>query len=846
MPGTSHFHTNSQNPRTKLVRYAKRPTAAMPTASPAALRSLIKTNLTTDQLVDAFGDFSHSKQASDFSQSLSVWFSTTASSSIKRVIVSSDDTAGVLFFSKGVFTVISNVTQGIDSSGNAIFTGHLGNELSTIVPTEVSADELFGESFVLVMKEDTEDNLDDLMCTKPASETVIDSDHVEKGIFDESPSIQDPPDIDNMCVAKMPICVPLPFGHNVKSTMVTDEDGVQALCNELGNIHNQLLLWLKSIHYSIANFGGVSLHDPTLQVPQEYFVPFQTTGLNVRTAIDVSPTPLVPTFQQAKNVVARLEKLRESNVDTWIQANKPIVDPIMTTLSPLLVGGTPAPTTQPTINVQVAKSQSDKRQEVQKTKTIAIASLLLASVDEANDVLVPAKLSSEFIELVEDGTAKSALRTFQSQFGDFCSLRRSDTSSVIHHNTNMPMGIVTAAFVGAFIKVYWLSTNLHDSNGVVGQNLSIFTLLPAKKESIGYKRVRDETNTAHGEQMVGETSSNTTKISTELFSSGEQRTYADLKAAVSNVHALLSFMVDESERKTSRVLSDIESLYDMLASHSFEDWFNYFATGDVTWLCHSILIDVHNVLRHMVLVSMSPQLVRDVISQTDIPAKKALADVEQAIAVTIHKWTTSTNQNNLSSYNSEPSTWAKLRKASETLDANKKKKGGGRNGSAGSNNDGTTNGTTNNSNNNNNNNRNNNRNGGTNNSWGNFSGAPRPSNPDLGLIVVTNQSALRSCPTVGDNKRVCHNFISKGKSCEHGRNCNFAHVSNRSNVADLTNLYQWAESTDGISWSAPVPNQRRQGQPNGGSANTGGANNTGNPDRSNTNGSNANQSNTSG
>jgi hypothetical protein len=238
------------------------------------------------------------------------------------------------------------------------------------------------------------------------------------------------------------------------------------------------------MHFNVTNTGGISLHDPTLKVPQEYFVPFQTTGPQVHTAIKVSPSPLVPTFQLAKNIIARLVKVRESNVDTWIQSNKPIVDPIMTTLSPLLIGGMPPPTNQPTINVQVVKTQSDKRQEVQKAKTIAIASLLLANVDEANDILVPAKLSNEFLKLVDDGTAKTALCTLQMQFGDFCSLHRSDTASVIHHNTNMLMGVVTTAFVGAFIKVYWLSTNLHDTNGVVSQNLSVFTLLPAKKNPL--------------------------------------------------------------------------------------------------------------------------------------------------------------------------------------------------------------------------------------------------------------------------------------------------------------------------------------------------------------------------
>jgi hypothetical protein len=290
-----------------------------------------------------------------------------------------------------------------------------------------------------------EPNLDDLMCAKPASDTVISTDHVEKGIFDEATSIQNPPNLDGMYVAKMLLCMPLPFGHNVKSTMVTDKDGIQALCDELSNIGNQLLLWLKSMHFNVTNTGGISLHDPTLKVPQEYFVPFQMTGPQVCTAIKVLPSPLVPTFQLAKNIVAHLVKVQESNVDTWIQSNKPIVDPIMMTLLPLLISGMPPPTNQPTINVQVAKTQSDKCQEVQKAKTIAIASLLLANVNEANGVLIPAKLSNEFLELVDDGTAKTALHTFQTQFGDFCSLRRSNTTSVIHHNTNMPMGVVTAA-----------------------------------------------------------------------------------------------------------------------------------------------------------------------------------------------------------------------------------------------------------------------------------------------------------------------------------------------------------------------------------------------------------------
>jgi hypothetical protein len=112
----------------------------------------------------------------------------------------------------------------------------------------------------------------------------------------------------------------------------------------------------------------------------------------------------------------------------------------------------------------------------------------------------------------------------------------------------------------------------------------------------------------------------------------------------------------------------------------------------------------------MVIISMMPSLIRDVISQTDITASTVLTDLEQAIAVTIHKSTTSINQKNLSSYNSKPSTWAKLCKTSDTQDLNKKPKSskGSKNSSISSNSDGPTNG--------NNNNSNTNRNNGTNNS----------------------------------------------------------------------------------------------------------------------------------
>ena len=137
--------------------------------SPAALRKLISTKLSKRHSDEVHRQFSASKTASANDQ-LSIWFGPNATPNIKQVIVSSDETSGVLFLYKGIFTVVSNVRQELDSSGNTIFTGHLGDDLLTIMPTEVNSHELLGDAFVLLMKDDIgEPNLDDFMASIPVS-----------------------------------------------------------------------------------------------------------------------------------------------------------------------------------------------------------------------------------------------------------------------------------------------------------------------------------------------------------------------------------------------------------------------------------------------------------------------------------------------------------------------------------------------------------------------------------------------------------------------------------------------------------------------------------------------------
>jgi hypothetical protein len=123
----------------------------MPFIPPSVLRMLIASVLPSRQLDTAYSHFSSSKLPTGTNQ-LSIWFGLNVTPTMKQVILSSDDTAGVLIYSKGFFTVISNIKSTIDYEQQTIFTGHFGDSLARITPTEVNSNELLGEVFLFSLE----------------------------------------------------------------------------------------------------------------------------------------------------------------------------------------------------------------------------------------------------------------------------------------------------------------------------------------------------------------------------------------------------------------------------------------------------------------------------------------------------------------------------------------------------------------------------------------------------------------------------------------------------------------------------------------------------------------------
>jgi hypothetical protein len=381
-------------------------------------------------------------------------------------------------------------------------------------------------------------------------------------------NLDNEPELDDMSIVMLPTAIPLPFGHGIERTSASNHQAMLSLVSKLDDIDERLVTWVYAMHFSIDQFDGISLDHGSLHINRAFFEPLPVIP-ELQPQIAVSVSPLVPNLPLAMQIHSRLSKVQESNLDTWILANKTFCDPIIDQYGATL-GAQPQQggdnQTPMQISVNVAKSAVDEKNEVRKQKSLATIRILLGTVNADSDELVPATLCQDYIDLIKEGVvkAKDAMHNFQQQFGEHTKNRHGNINSVIKNRTNMPMGVLNLPFVAAFIHGHYGTSSMHDAQMVVGQNLMIFSFLPARMESVGYKHVLDEANAMHGEQMVGETTSNSTKISTNLFSSGEQRTHQNLLSAVANLHGALTFMIDPSEVSSRSIIKDLEEIFAIL------------------------------------------------------------------------------------------------------------------------------------------------------------------------------------------------------------------------------------------------------------------------------------------
>lgn len=312
---------------------------------------------------------------------------------------------------------------------------------------------------------------------------------------------------------------------------------------------------------------------------------------------------------------------------------------------------------------------------------------------------------------------------------------------------------------------------------MAGQNLTVFSFLRAKEDSYHYKRALEETKVIFDEQIVGESSKHRTKMSLDLYSNGEQSTHDDLLAAIANMDCILTFMTSD-EASSSTLILDIRKYFVLLADPQFREWFTFHIDANVTWLVHSFLIDIHNVVSQRVEFAQNPDNMRKALAGEEIPAT-VLDDYRLNYKAIVHKWRVTLQNQSLGAYISEPRTWivrnAKLNPP-PAQHPNKQQKKDDRSPPTDDN-------------------------GKNKKEFGKFEKDKKGSNPKFGFLEAAAGFTFGTGPRLSGNRRPCANYIIKGKSCPHGRNCRFEHMSApKDNTADHAAFSQWISATDGIDW----------------------------------------------
>jgi hypothetical protein len=161
---------------------------------------------------------------------------------MKKVIISSDDMAGVLIYSRG-FLVISNIKSTIDCKQQTIFTGHFGDSLARIMPTEVNSNELLSEE-VLVLFQNSNANDSTFEHRKAMTHKASDFlASVEWGGFTSfgNTNLNNEPELDNMSIVMLPMVIPLPFSHGIECTSASDRQAILSLVSKLDDINEHLV-----------------------------------------------------------------------------------------------------------------------------------------------------------------------------------------------------------------------------------------------------------------------------------------------------------------------------------------------------------------------------------------------------------------------------------------------------------------------------------------------------------------------------------------------------------------------------------------------------------------------------
>jgi hypothetical protein len=463
--------------------------------SPSQQLAAVFSGLSDDYKADAVGKYSQTEKANpdDIARLLS-YLDPNVTSHTRKIILASASCSALLYFEDGQFKLLSAISMAMSPSGSTLIVGHDGNSMEHTIPVSIPGDIAVLDILALALPppEGTA-ALEDLMGVHPVSD-VLQNPADDNVLDQEFPFPQD--EILDLAafftgafVARIPLLIPLPMGHDLEPVALSDDVGIANLIKTLHSITPIFGEWAQSMTYAATFFEAKSLTAEVLQIPEVFFDGIDPTAL-VRGSIIIKSSRVATSSTEGKAIFRRIAECKKTNMERWFTQHPEIYEPIVRAL-------TPSVTLQPAViqaspeAIVKTQTRADKQDEYRVLKGKTITSLLLAREStnaEGTKILIPADIDATFDDTLLE-TPRNACKEYQQLIrAKVEEMKSSSTDGAMSYVIKFPWATINVPFSSALQKGSWADQPIQAEGASLGQKIGFLTFAPSRAGSVDYKR----------------------------------------------------------------------------------------------------------------------------------------------------------------------------------------------------------------------------------------------------------------------------------------------------------------------------------------------------------------------
>jgi len=779
--------------------------------TPEAIAALITASLTTELRREAAGVYCLSNEPTVYAHDndyhpIKLWFSNPSQRS--AILNSNHTIAAIMFFDiHGILKIVSNPRTTMDDASRTVVVGHLGDTMIYPAPVSVSYDDIVGD-VIGFLPSSYVDSFNGIMDNVPATNRTYEAQDNDQA-NDHLTTIYRLPSIptyaeENVLAhqASLPTSIPLFFSHGLGDGNydISQHETLTSLQTHLADIHPILGDWIKAMRYLQVNYEGHGIQDTT-KFPNHKEVLMQTSQNNHRPTILTGHESIPESSSMATAIFGEIRRLSTKNVMEWFESHQDDHPSIAATIEQLQGGKqnqSPSGTLpNAPLTVTAPANLDDKATERRKERAAASWKVLLSS--RQDDVLVLPTLSKPMMAAINEPKPANAVSPLKNSLKETIRQMKTDKtylSTMTSFNTN----VINVAWLTAFSTASFFDGNLNsdDEHSPINKTFSVFNVLKARTTEKTYTAVIDETQAVSFEARQSISSSKRTTPSANLYTDGAQETYSDVLSAIANLIGICKWAVDGSgnDYEEPSLVKDLTDIFNLVSDDIFKTTFDRLITN-WPWMGHSIIAEIQGIFQARAEVAMIESYIESAIDGADIDAdafkvyELRLADVKDVLGSIL------ANTNRVSNiYAGEPVSYLLFRPADHPITKRRKtnetqsqpapnrshQAAQGAQGSQGS--QGTQ---------------------GSQDTLGSR-GSQRQdvvgSHPDKGFLQITARGIVY--PILSNNKTMCGNWATVGKSCPYGRACFRSHMYwPTNNQQDRQIVENWVNTTPGVTFTTP-------------------------------------------